>query len=69
PESLRRAEEIRKMLRSDQRLEVDGGIYPSTTPAIVRAGADTLVAGNAIFAKPDPAEAVKAIYESATANT
>ena len=68
PESLRRAEELRKMLRSDQRLEVDGGIYATTAPAIVRAGADTLVAGNAIFGQKSPADAVKEIYKSATAN-
>lgn len=35
-------------------LSVDGGISPKTTPAVVRAGADILVAGSAIF-KGDPA--------------
>ena len=69
PESLRRAEELRKMLRADQRLEVDGGIDTTTAPVIVAAGADTLVAGNAVFGQDPPAEAVKTIYESATANT
>jgi ribulose-phosphate 3-epimerase len=30
-------------------LEVDGGISPSTAPLVIEAGADILVAGNAIF--------------------
>jgi ribulose-phosphate 3-epimerase len=30
-------------------IEVDGGITPETTPAIVRAGANVLVAGSAVF--------------------
>lgn len=64
PRSPERAEEIRKMLRSNQRLEVDGGIDAITSPVIVAAGADTLVAGNAVFGQDSPAEAVKEIYES-----
>ncbi len=55
PESIDRCREIRAMLRPDQRLEVDGGIYPgSTAPQILAAGADTLVSGNAIFAADNP---------------
>lgn len=65
PASLDRCRAIRAMLRDDQRLEVDGGIDVTTTPNIVQAGADTLVAGNAIFAQSDPAEAVKAIQRAA----
>ncbi len=61
PESIARCQELRQMLRPNQRLEVDGGIDPTTAPRIVAAGADTLVAGSAVFAKPDPAAAVKAI--------
>ena len=60
PESLERCRAIRSMLRADQRLEVDGGIYPGTTaPEIVAAGADTLVSGNAIFAAVDPIAVIK----------
>jgi ribulose-phosphate 3-epimerase len=36
------------------KVEVDGGIDPSTAPETVKAGAEVLVAGNAIFGKPDP---------------
>ncbi|HLG86501.1 MAG TPA: ribulose-phosphate 3-epimerase [Alphaproteobacteria bacterium] len=31
-------------------LEVDGGITPETAPLVIKAGADVLVAGNAVFA-------------------
>lgn len=34
---------------SHAELEVDGGIGPATTPAVVAAGADVLVAGSAVF--------------------
>jgi ribulose-phosphate 3-epimerase len=65
PESPARCAQLRQMLRPDQRLEVDGGIDPATTPIIVKAGADTLVAGNAVFGAPDPAAAVRAILHAA----
>jgi len=40
-------------------LEVDGGITPETIGAAWGAGADTFVAGTAIFETPDPAQAVR----------
>ena len=40
--------------RSDAALEVDGGINRDTIHAVWEAGADTFVAGNAIFAAKDP---------------
>ena len=35
------------------RIEVDGGITPDTAPKVVAAGAEVLVAGSAIFGRPD----------------
>jgi ribulose-phosphate 3-epimerase len=35
-------------------LEVDGGIDATTIPLVVEAGANVLVAGSAIFNRPDP---------------
>ena len=49
------------------RIEVDGGIDPVTAPQVVAAGADTLVAGNAIFGADDPAEALRRLRRSAAA--
>jgi len=63
--SEQRAVEIRKMLRPDQRLEIDGGIDSTTAPIVTAAGVDTLVAGNSVFSQPDPAAAVKAILNAA----
>jgi ribulose-phosphate 3-epimerase len=46
-------------------LQVDGGIDPTTAPVAAAAGADTFVAGNAVFAQPDPAAAAAAIRAAA----
>jgi ribulose-phosphate 3-epimerase len=43
------------------RIQVDGGITPETAPRAVASGAEVLVAGSAIFGKPDYAEAVEAL--------
>ncbi len=42
-------------------LQVDGGIDPETAPRAIAAGADTLVAGSAVFGDPDYAAAIKAL--------
>jgi ribulose-phosphate 3-epimerase len=51
---LRRLADLRAQRRLDYRIEVDGGIDLTTVAEVVRAGAEILVAGNAIFAKGDP---------------
>ena len=45
----------------DIRLEVDGGVDAETAPLCIAAGADTFVAGTAVFAAPDYAAAIAAI--------
>ncbi len=47
------------------RLQVDGGVTPETAPWIIAAGADTLVAGTAVFGKPDYAAAIAALRPAA----
>ncbi|CAA9269399.1 MAG: Ribulose-phosphate 3-epimerase [uncultured Craurococcus sp.] len=42
-------------------LEVDGGVTAETAPRCVAAGADVLVAGTAVFGKPDYREAIQAL--------
>ena len=54
------AERIRASGR-DIRLEVDGGIKPDNIGAVARAGADTFVAGSAIFGAPDYAAVIGAM--------
>ncbi len=56
---------VRQMVGPDCRIEVDGGIDPTTTATVVNYGADTLVAGNAIFGQQDRFAAIKAILEAA----
>ena len=47
-------------------LQVDGGIHPETAGRAVRAGAQVLVAGSAVFATPDYARNIKALRTAAT---
>lgn len=47
------------------RIEVDGGVDEHTAPIAVDHGADTLVAGSAIFARPSPVEAAQGLREVA----
>ena len=41
------------------RLEIDGGVNPSNIAEIAKAGADTFVAGSAIFGQPDYAAVIE----------
>lgn len=54
---------IRQIVGPNIRVEVDGGIDPQTTPIVTALGADTLVAGYAIFSKPNRLQAIDAIRE------
>ena len=59
---------IRRMIDLTGRdidLEIDGGITNETAERAVAAGARVLVAGNAVFSKPDYAQAIEAIRASA----
>jgi len=61
PAALRKIEKLRKLIDAsgrDIRLEVDGGIKADNIRAAADAGADTFVAGSAIFGQPDYAEAI-----------
>jgi ribulose-phosphate 3-epimerase len=65
PESARKVTQIRNIVGPEIRIEVDGGIDPQTAPIVVSYGADTLVAGQAIFSKPDRLAAIDAIRAAA----
>jgi ribulose-phosphate 3-epimerase len=54
PDKVARARHILDEGRSKAALEVDGGISRETIASVWRAGADTFVAGYAIFAAEDP---------------
>jgi len=56
PAALKKIEQARKIIEKsgrDIRLEVDGGIKVDNIRQVASAGADTFVAGSAIFGKPD----------------
>ena len=56
PSTLSKLSEARELIDSvenDIRLEVDGGVSTKNIREIAAAGADTFVAGSAIFGKPD----------------
>ena len=60
-EAARKCIALRQWLGPDIRIEVDGGIDPTTAGRVVGYGADTLVAGNAIFGQTDRKAAIEAI--------
>jgi ribulose-phosphate 3-epimerase len=64
PEAAKKVVQVRKIVGPDIRVEVDGGIDPQTTPIVVSYGADTLVAGSAIFGEPDRVAAINAIRKA-----
>jgi len=61
PEMLEKIRQVRELAGPATRIEVDGGLSPETAPRAVRAGADTLVAGSAIFAQKDRVAALAAM--------
>jgi ribulose-phosphate 3-epimerase len=68
PEMLPKVRWVReelKRLRKTCWVEVDGGINSETAPLTVAAGADALVAGQAIFGDPRPEQALRNLRRSA----
>ena len=64
PDAAAKIPAVREIVGPGVRIEVDGGIYPETAPIVVSYGADTLVAGNAIFGQPDRAAAIEALRQA-----
>ena len=55
--------------RLKTRIEVDGGIAPETVKRVVDAGATVLVAGTAVFGRPDYAAAIRALRSAAVTSS
>ncbi|MDP5208791.1 ribulose-phosphate 3-epimerase [Microbulbifer sp. 2205BS26-8] len=67
PSTLAKLSEARRMIDAsgfDIRLEIDGGVNRDNIADIAAAGADTFVAGSAIFGTADYAEAIGALRSS-----
>ncbi len=65
--ALRKVEQARARIRAsgrDIRLEVDGGIKPDNIRRVADAGADTFVAGSAIFGQPNYATVIAAMRQA-----
>jgi ribulose-phosphate 3-epimerase len=58
--------DIRSQRGLSYRIEVDGGVAHDTVADVVRAGAEILVAGNAVFGSGDPTKNVQALLKAAT---
>jgi ribulose-phosphate 3-epimerase len=64
PSALSKLAQVRALIDAsgrDIRLEIDGGVKADNVRAIAEAGADTFVAGSAIFGQPDYRQALDAM--------
>lgn len=62
PQTLDKVKRLRQMILERQlhvRIEIDGGVDRSNIESVVAAGAEIIVAGSAIFGKPDAEAAVR----------
>ena len=67
PAALKKIEQVRRLIDAsgrDIRLEVDGGIKADNIRSCADAGADTFVAGSAVFGQADRRAAVQALREA-----
>src|SRR5271169_1020988 len=62
---MRRLAEIRGQRGLHYRIEVDGGVALETVGDVVRAGAEILVAGNAVFGRGNPKENAEKLLKAA----
>ena len=64
---IRRLAELRRELGLAFRIEVDGGVAHDTVAQVVQAGAELLVAGNAVFGAGQPERDARALLTAARA--
>ena len=62
-EKVRELKDLIESTGSKALIEVDGGVNMETGARLIEAGADALVAGNAIFASPDPEATIRALRD------
>ena len=71
PGALKKIARVRELIDAsgrDIRLEVDGGIKTENIRAVADAGADTFVAGSAVFGQPDYAAVISAMRAALAAS-
>jgi ribulose-phosphate 3-epimerase len=61
PRTISKIKELKEMIlrhNTSALIEIDGGVTLENAPALLRAGADVLVAGNTVFKASDPTEMI-----------
>lgn len=67
PNTYERIKELKQLISekgSNARIEIDGGVSVENATSIVEAGADVLVAGNAVFAAANPTEIISILKKA-----
>ena len=67
PHTFQKIRNLKKMIRErglDTLIEIDGGVSTENAGAILRAGADVLVAGSNVFRSADPKATIKALKDA-----
>jgi ribulose-phosphate 3-epimerase len=64
-DKIRRLADLRRELDLTFKIEVDGGVAHDTVAAVVQAGAELLVAGNAVFGAGQPERDARALLNAA----
>jgi ribulose-phosphate 3-epimerase len=62
--SLEKTKQLRELIdtrNSKALIEIDGGVGLQNAEALLQAGADVLVAGNSVFASPDPQATIRSL--------
>lgn len=60
-EKVRQLREMIRLLGSEARIEIDGGVNLDNARLLVEAGADVLVAGNFVFGSSEPEEVIQTL--------
>jgi ribulose-phosphate 3-epimerase len=60
---IREAKQLISNAGASTLIEIDGGVTLENAADIIAAGADVLVAGNTVFASPDPQETIKKLKQ------
>lgn len=67
PNTINKIERLRKLIaetNSNALIQIDGGVNVANAPLLANAGADALVAGNAVFGATDPLAVISAMKQA-----
>ena len=67
PHTYRKIEQLKNMIikkNSNTKIEIDGGVDLKNAPALIKAGADVLVAGNTVFSSSNPEETIAQLKQA-----